>query len=173
MINQCYRLSGCREQTWGDINRRRLDANLWYCSVVRTTEILVTGKSLLLCTVWTAAVRLWQDYITREWVERGKNGGFCLIALHHSFSLPNLLTTVLFFWLILIFYPFHLLSLRSLLLSSFSFRDPKAFLFSLSCNSLFPNLPSGHWGVNSRTRRRLGNNKNKQVTVWTRVMSRF
>ena len=39
------------------------------CNLLKATAPLVTGTSLLLLTIWTAAVRLWQDYITTVWEE--------------------------------------------------------------------------------------------------------
>lgn len=108
IINWCYRVSGSWEQSANNlfISIRKRNINLWHrhkfetkCfgfwpmvssanwHLQRVTWLLVTSKSLQLWTVWTAAVRLLQDYITKEWVEvwGGTNDGSCLTALH-SFS---------------------------------------------------------------------------------------
>lgn len=93
------------------------------CHLLRATVPLVTGKSLLLGTVWTAAVRLWQDYISKR-VGGGMEGQEWWLLLDCSpplFLSPNSLSTVFLFRLIclLIFHPFRLPFLQSLLLSSF------------------------------------------------------
>lgn len=126
---------------------------LRYRGVVRVIVALAGGRSLLRCTVWAAAVRLWQHYITQSgWMYSGARVMALAWLLSTTLFLSPLRSPpLLLFWLSV---NVSFLSPFSPVILAFVLWDPNATLFSL-----FLQTPGG---VSSHARQRCGNSKRRK-----------